>query len=187
MPFGRFLKYFPCLYCGGAGMAIGSIVSQSHHHRGRTVAMRALHVTPKGEEQMRVRMICGALALGAALFCTTSVTPASAQAARTYVATAVPMSERIMIYPGSFPSTSGPGYCLRTIVILMAKYNCAPDHDYSNGGSIQMWVNDKEDEAYIADINGLEVPQDMIPQKGETAVPTIIADPPAGGGNDDIQ
>jgi hypothetical protein len=136
---------------------------------------------------MRVRMICGALALGAAMLCTASVTPAAAQAARTYVATAAPMSSQIMIYPGSFPCTYGPGYCIRIIITAMAKYNCTPDHDYSKGGNVQMWVNDKEDEAYVADVNGRELASDQIPQKGETAVPTIIADPPAGGDGDDIQ
>ena len=133
---------------------------------------------------MRLRTTLGALALSAALFCSAAVSESSAQQARTVVAGAANASAGgLYVYPDAFPCTPGPGFCRRIIIIIIvnAASVCQPTHDYSGGGTIQMAVDKQKKEAWIADINGNDIPEARLLHEGETAVATKVLEPPPGG------
>ncbi len=131
---------------------------------------------------MRVRLLLGALALCAVLFGAFS-TQASAQDSRIAVAAAAEASSaNLYVYPGSFPCTPGPGFCRRIIIIIISRAEavCQPDHDYTRTGTVQMGVGTVRNQSvgYIADINGNDIPESMILQKGQIAIATSSYDPP---------
>ncbi|MDB5035011.1 MAG: hypothetical protein JWQ98_2252 [Chlorobi bacterium] len=140
---------------------------------------------------MRFRLLFGALALSAAMFCTPSVhaqdvTPAQGVAAQdaaspqAVVGAAAMSAGGIYVYPGGFPCTPGPGFCRRIIIIILSSAVCSVDHDYRNTGNVQMGVSESKKEAYVADINGRDLSDSDIMKEGETAYPTLSYDVPAG-------
>ncbi|MEP7220389.1 MAG: hypothetical protein ABI876_15805 [Bacteroidota bacterium] len=138
---------------------------------------------------MRFRLLFGALALSAAMFCSNSahaqvnVAPGVSPdvASPSAVVGAAAMSAGgLYVYPGSFPCTPGPGFCRRIIIIILSSSVCSVDHDYRNSGSVQMGVSESKKEAYVADVNGRDLSDSDIMKEGETAYPTLSYDVPAG-------
>lgn len=127
---------------------------------------------------MRLRMLFGALALCAALFCTFDVTPASAQSVTAAQATSAASAGGLYVYPGHFPCVNGPGFCRRIIIIIIRNYSGIPNQDYRVAGNVQMGISEKQGVGYIADITGADVPDSRLLQKGEIAIPTVSYDQP---------
>ncbi len=79
---------------------------------------------------------------------------------------------QIRFYPGSFPCPPGPGYCTRYIILGIAAPSQPVNHDYTLTGPVKMAASVSQSTAYLADVNGLPVPQTMIAADNDVVIPT---------------
>lgn len=106
---------------------------------------------------MDIRAVRRALTVAFLLMAFLVVGNASAQTTKRIIV--VVPDPGLHVYPGGFSCTPGLGLCRRYIITVVEAAKAAKTFDYSGGGSVQAAVNAAGEEAWVADINGDDIPE----------------------------
>lgn len=121
---------------------------------------------------MNIRVVRRALTVAFLLMAFVVVGNAAAQTKKRIII--VVPDPGLYVYPGSFPCVNGPGFCRRYKIIVVEAAQAANTFNYTAGGSVQAAANTAGGEAWIADINGNEIADDLLPTTDDEIIPTFM-------------